>query len=267
MTNLKKRLLTLATAALGLIAPMHSAHAVLQLAGDVVGSFSFCGTDQVVAGLCPVGAAIRLADLSAVPGVLDLGGFSLGGLSFAGSLHIQTLGPAFNVLNSSSLSITNTTGSTVNARVAVSATGYTPPAVSASTSGSGTWNSADGSSIIMSWYNDPANAQGADSALDFPGLLLDSFSDTAVGAADSFTHNGSSVVSDLAPFSMTVAFDLTLTPGGQLQFPNQSLVKPTAVLVPEPATLLLLATAVALVGWRCRRPRVPLANCRTTRAD
>jgi hypothetical protein len=87
--------------------------------------------------------------------------------------------------------------------------------------------------------------QGANTATDTPGTLIDTFTSTAVGAADSFSHNGSGAASDPGLFSMTEQITGTLVAGAQLLNRGQTEVK-TPVGAPEPASLAVLG--VALVG-------------------
>jgi len=107
-----------------------------------------------------------------------------------------------DILNTSSLSLINTTAVPVNFIVNIGDTDFAAaPVTSFATSGSGVWETANGSTITLKWFNDPNNAQGADTPTDTPGTLIDTFTSTAVGAADSFSHNNTGPASDPGPFS------------------------------------------------------------------
>jgi hypothetical protein len=175
---------------------------------------------------------------------------TFGGLTVEGSSHRQTVGPPTNILSSSSLNIINTTGGDLAFDVAVGATDFVGPIDTAVTTGSGTWINAVGSSISLQWFNDPANAQGADTPDDTPGVQVgDTFTDAPDVAADSFNFVGGPVdVSDPAAFSMTLRFFGTLVDGGTLNSRGQAEIK--EVVVSAPATLLLLGSALGLLGWR-----------------
>ena len=89
------------------------------------------------------------------------------------------------------------------------------------------------------WWNDPTNQQGGTFGTDRPGLLVDTFSDTANLSIDSYSHNGGPFpVFDPALFSMTLGFDMTLLSGDSLLSRGQSEIKPMAV--PDGGSALLL---------------------------
>jgi hypothetical protein len=115
------------------------------------------------------------------------------------------------------------------------------------------WQNAIGSSITLSWFDDPANGQGADDPTDTPGNLIDSFTHAATLFVDSFSHNGTGAVSDPGPFSMTEQAIFTLTPFAQLVNRGQSEVK---LAVPEPSTwgmMLLGFVGLGYAGFRKAR--------------
>ena len=98
----------------------------------------------------------------------------------------------------------------------------------------------------MSWFDDPANGQGADNPTDTPGNMIDSFTHTAATIVDSFSHDGSGVISDSGPFSMTEQSVFTLTPFGQLVNRGQTEIK---LAVPEPSTWAMMLLGFAGLGY------------------
>jgi PEP-CTERM motif len=248
----KSALLVAAVAAAVWLMPLQ-AHALLSLAGDASG-VNFCAADQQISGC---GFGIALPDTNPVVNTLALGTAGsplvIGGLSILGSVSTATSG-ALNILDSSSLTINNISSATVTTHWTVSATGFLPPVVTSFLSGSGTWVTAAGSTITLTWFNDPANRQGAGTSTDRPGTLLATFSDVANGPADSFSFSSVVPVSDPAPFSMTLGIDLTLVPGGSLISRGQTEIKPQGTAVPEPNTLVLVGLGLGLIGLRRRQP-------------
>jgi hypothetical protein len=239
---------------LGLIAMLclvsvPNAEAALMLAATA-GGVNICAADQDVA----CGFGTQVPDTDPAPNSLGVGGITgivIGGLDVRGSLHTATFGPPQNILRSSSLSVTNTTGAPVSAMVAVGATDFVGPSLTATTSGSGTWVSAIGATIQLDWCNDPANAQHGTTPADC-GPVIDTFSHTATADPDSFSHDGGPfVVNDPNLFAMGLRFAFTLPGGGQLLSRGQAEIKPTAI--PEPATLILLGVGIGAFARRLRR--------------
>jgi hypothetical protein len=224
----------------------------LQLAGDINGGgFLFCATDNNVG--CANGNV--LLDLNPAIGVLDLGTVTIGGLTVEGSLHSDVFGGPLNILNSSSLTIRNNTASAITLESSISADNFPGVTSFIANSGSGTWQTAAGSSALYSFYADTANGIGGQTATDRPGVQISNFNDTAVGLVDSFSVNfGPAPFAALGPFSMTLGFDMTLVGGGSIISRGQTQLTDAAA-VPEPLSLSLLGMGLAGLGYRLRRRR------------
>jgi hypothetical protein len=160
-----------------------------------------------------------------------------------------------NVLNTSSLSIINTSSTTKDITVAVGDTGFVGPVIFFQDAGSGVWQGTAGSKITLNWFLDAGNAQGASTATDTPGTLIDTFNDTAAGTVDSFSHDGEGPLPFISgPFSMTEQAVFDLAPGGELLNRGQTLIA-----FPEPSTwvmMLLGFAGVGYVGFRSRNSSI-----------
>jgi hypothetical protein len=222
------------------------ANATLQIIADISGSVVSC-VDQAA------------CDLDPAVGIIQTANQTINGVQVNGSIQSSTGTPASpgpDILNTSSLSIINTTNTTKTITVVVSDTDFTGPVISFQSAGSGVWQNAIGSTITLNWFDDPNNGQGADNPTDTPGNLIDSFTNAATLVVDSFSHNGSGAISDSGPFSMTEEAVFTLTPFGQLVNRGQTEIKNA---VPEPSTWAMMLLGFAGLGFagyrRGREPR------------
>jgi hypothetical protein len=225
--------------------------AALILAVEINGQ-QFCATDND--SLCSFGT--QLSDQNLALGVLSLDSTTIGGVTVEGSIHRSIFGPPTNTLRSSSLTITNTLGTTANIQASIGATDFVYPSLFATTTGSGTWGTASqGSSLTYTYYYDAANNQGGDTATDRPGLLLDTFMDTALIPDDSFDHDGGPFpINALSAFSMTLGFDMTLLGFDSLDSRGQAMSTDVQA-VPEPMSMFLLGTGLVGGGYLRRRQK------------
>jgi hypothetical protein len=226
------------------------AHATLQIAANVNGANFFCADNTA----CDTNPAV---------GVLELANGTLNGVAINGSISTSTgtsATPGLALINTSSLSIINNSGVTSVVTVAVGDTDFIAPVSSFEITGSGTWIRALGSSVTLKWFDDPANAQGADNAFDAPGDMLGTFSSSGTALIHSFSYDLSGSVSDTDPFSMTLWAQATLGPGANLLNRGQGEVKIGAI--PELSTWAMMGlgfAGLAFAGYRGSRKSAAFA--------
>jgi hypothetical protein len=231
------------------------ADALLQAAASIDGGATLTACDNNVCG------APTFVDLDLAMGVLATGPGTIGDISFSFAVQtsVKSPGPGgLNTLSSSGTVVQNLGLVSHTIVLTISDINFTGPAEEFTATGSGTWVDPtspavyEGSTITMRWFNDPNNAQGADTPLDTPGNLINIATDTPADGISNpgfgFNDSGVLAVPDPAPFSMTLSNELVLGPGIRLESRGQAEFKPTAA--PAPPTLLLLGSGLGLLGWR-----------------
>jgi hypothetical protein len=237
------------------------ADATLQAALSVDGGASLLACDQ---NTCVGGGLPTFQDLDPAVGVLTTGPAFIGPISASFAIQTSIKGD-LNTLSSGGTVVQNTDPALAHAlQLTIGDTDFIGPAVEFTLTGSGTWLDPTapalfgGTQIVMQWFNDPANVQGATFAGDTPGILLNTAFDAPVDgtANQSFggpgtAFNVSGPTFDPANFSMTLDNELVLGPGIRLESRGQALSKPVAVA--WPMTSVLLGLGLVGIGWQRRR--------------
>ncbi len=117
----------------------------------------------------------------------------LPGFSVQGSFHTSKQG-GLSLITSGESTVTNGRATTTRAYVAVSDTDFPPTANLASVTGSGTFTSAQGSTMYMGFYDDPENGQGANLAFaDYDDFIANAALLTPGNKIDDFTFTSSTL--------------------------------------------------------------------------
>jgi len=196
-------------------------------------------------------------DTNPAPGQLAIGDQSIAGVQFLGSSQTQTIGTLGgqpNSLNSSSFQIINNSGAAIPITLAVAGTDFASPTAAYSASGSGTFQSAIGSTIHLGFFGDTGNDQGADNPNDTPGVQLATFDHNATLATDAFSTNQPGVLETSGPFSMTLFASGTIIDGGTLVGRTQAIISDVvAAPVTEPAPLGMMLVGLTGLYYARRR--------------
>jgi hypothetical protein len=236
----------------GLLGP---AQATLQLAVDVTGPSSTLPTvltciDNASCDTNPAVGTLELAN-----GTLVNGTYVTGEVSKSTGTPAN---PGLDLLSVGNISVENTSGFSRTLAPVISDTSFKSPGSRFDVTGSGSFVGASGATLTYNWYIDPANAQGATTPTDTPGILVATYSFTAnSNTLDSFSYSKEGTISGITgPFSMTLQAIYTLPSSGVLLSRGEAI---SVTNIPEPSTWAMMGVGFLLiggVGLRSRRRAV-----------
>jgi hypothetical protein len=192
------------------------------------------------------------------PGIIDLNAFpqNLNGVLVTGEIGQQTISPLIELI-STATKILNTNGATAVIQAVLSGMNFPGPANASQLSASGQWSATPGSSVTAKWFNDPANGLGATSFNDTPGNQIGGTYVSPAATPDPLSsYSFTSPIfplgaPDLGLFSMTEQWTYVLAASGSLDSRGQTEI--AFDVIPEPASMMLLGTAMAGLGIVARR--------------
>jgi hypothetical protein len=189
------------------------------------------------------------------PNTITVAAGTQGAIVFDGELSRAIIGAGINSLISGAQSVTNTSTTDTYVLIAsLQASNFIGPATAVYLSGSGTWQSTNGTpktflGATYSWFDDPTN-QNLMTAQQLVDTSTSQIVTKVTGSFEFSPDPGYLEDEDIGLFSMAESWTYTLGPGEELV--SRGLTE-TKVYTPEPGSLLLLGTGTLSIGLLRRR--------------